>query len=91
VNGVCHGPGEGDILVHGVQARGVVVRSGFHLADDLVTVSPKHPSVALGALLGVWIPRHMKRAGSRWSDLGAHAILDLRCNLPNGRSLDWVA
>jgi len=26
----------------------------------------------------------MKRAGMRWSDLGARAILDLRCHLLSG-------
>jgi hypothetical protein len=33
----------------------------------------------------------MKRAGMRWSDLGARAILDLRCHLLSGRSLHCVA
>jgi hypothetical protein len=34
------------------------------------------------------VQHRMKRAGSRWSDLGARAILDLRCHLLSGRSLD---
>lgn len=37
------------------------------------------------------VQHRMKRAGSRWSDLGARAILDLRCHLLSGRSLDRVA
>jgi hypothetical protein len=37
------------------------------------------------------VQQRMKRAGSRWSDLGARAILDLRCHLLTGRSLDLVA
>jgi hypothetical protein len=37
------------------------------------------------------VQQRMKRAGSRWSDLGARAILDLRCQLLSGRSLDSVA
>ena len=36
------------------------------------------------------VQQRMKRAGSRWSDLGARAILDLRCHLLSGRSLDGV-
>src|SRR5262249_51698002 len=37
------------------------------------------------------VHHRLKRAGSRWSDLGARAILDLRCHLLSGRSLDLVA
>jgi hypothetical protein len=37
------------------------------------------------------VQQRMKSAGSRWSDLGARAILDLRCHLLSGRSLDCVA
>ena len=37
------------------------------------------------------VQHRMKRAGSRWSDLGARAILDLRCHLLSGRSLDQLA
>jgi hypothetical protein len=37
------------------------------------------------------VQHRMKRAGSRWSDLGARAILDLRCHLLSGRSLEQVA
>ena len=37
------------------------------------------------------VQHRMKRAGSRWSDLGARAILDLRCHLLSGRSLERVA
>ncbi len=37
------------------------------------------------------VQTRMKRAGSRWSDLGARAILDLRCHLLSGRSLNSVA
>lgn len=37
------------------------------------------------------VQQRMKRAGSPWSDLGARAILDLRCHLLSGRSLDCVA
>ena len=37
------------------------------------------------------VQHRMKRAGSRWSDLGARAILDLRCHLLSGRSLEHVA
>jgi Group II intron, maturase-specific domain len=37
------------------------------------------------------VQQRMKRAGARWSDLGARAILDLRCHLLSGRSLDSVA
>jgi hypothetical protein len=36
------------------------------------------------------VQHRMKRAGSRWSDLGARAILDLRCHLLSGRSLARV-
>jgi hypothetical protein len=36
------------------------------------------------------VQQRMKRAGSRWSDLGARAILDLRCHLLSGRSLECV-
>jgi hypothetical protein len=37
------------------------------------------------------VQHRMKRAGCRWSELGARAILDLRCHLLSGRSLDRVA
>ncbi len=37
------------------------------------------------------VQQRMKHAGSRWSDLGARAILDLRCHLLSGRSLERVA
>jgi hypothetical protein len=37
------------------------------------------------------VQQRMKRAGSRWSDLGARTILDLRCHLLSGLSLDYVA
>jgi hypothetical protein len=37
------------------------------------------------------VQQRMKRAGSRWSDLGARAILDLRCHLLSGRSLNCIA
>jgi hypothetical protein len=37
------------------------------------------------------VQQRMKHAGTRWSDLGARAILDLRCHLLSGRSLDCVA
>ena len=37
------------------------------------------------------VQQRMKRAGSRWSELGARAILDLRCHLLSGRSLDRAA
>jgi len=37
------------------------------------------------------VQQRMKHAGSRWSDLGARAILDLRCHLLSGRSLNCVA
>ena len=37
------------------------------------------------------VQQRMKRAGSRWSDLGARAILDLRCHLLSGPSLSCVA
>ncbi|MCA1647926.1 MAG: hypothetical protein LC797_21500 [Chloroflexi bacterium] len=37
------------------------------------------------------VQQRMKRAGSRWSDLGARAILDLRCHLLSGRSVDLTA
>jgi hypothetical protein len=37
------------------------------------------------------VQHRMKRAGSRWSDLGARAILDLRCHLLSGRSLDHIS
>ena len=37
------------------------------------------------------VQHRMKRAGRRWSDLGARAILDLRCQLLSGRSLEHVA
>lgn len=36
------------------------------------------------------VQQRMKRAGCRWSELGARAILDLRCHLLSGRSLDAV-
>jgi hypothetical protein len=36
------------------------------------------------------VQHRMKRAGCRWSELGARAILDLRCHLLSGRSLDRV-
>jgi hypothetical protein len=36
------------------------------------------------------VQHRLKRAGSRWSDLGARAILDLRCHLLSGRSLECV-
>jgi hypothetical protein len=36
------------------------------------------------------VQQRMKRAGMRWSDLGARAILDLRCHLLSGRSLNCV-
>jgi hypothetical protein len=37
------------------------------------------------------VQQRMKRAGSRWSEHGARAILDLRCHLLSGRSLDRAA
>jgi hypothetical protein len=37
------------------------------------------------------VQHRMKRAGCRWSELGARAILDLRCHLLSGRSLELVA
>jgi hypothetical protein len=37
------------------------------------------------------VQQRMKCAGSRWSDLGARAILDLRCHLLSGRSLERLA
>jgi hypothetical protein len=37
------------------------------------------------------VQQRMKRAGSRWSDPGARAILDLRCHLLSGLSLELVA
>ena len=37
------------------------------------------------------VQHRMKRSGMRWSDLGARAILDLRCHLISGRSLDRIA
>ena len=37
------------------------------------------------------VQHRMKRTGSRWSELGARAILDLRCHLLSGRTLDSVA
>ncbi|MBV9322369.1 MAG: hypothetical protein JO352_01125 [Chloroflexi bacterium] len=36
------------------------------------------------------VQRRMKRTGSRWSELGARAILDLRGHLLSGRPLDRV-
>src|SRR5262249_59866085 len=36
------------------------------------------------------VQHRMKRTGSRWSDLGARAILNLRCHLLSGRSLECV-
>lgn len=33
------------------------------------------------------VQQRMKRSGMRWSDLGARAILDLRCHLLSGRPL----
>jgi hypothetical protein len=33
------------------------------------------------------VQQRMKRAGMRWSDLGARAILNLRCHLLTGRAL----
>jgi hypothetical protein len=37
------------------------------------------------------VQQRVKRAGSRWSDLGALAILALRCHLLSGRPLASVA
>ena len=37
------------------------------------------------------VQQRMKRAGSRWCDLGARAILELRCHLVNGRPLERIA
>jgi hypothetical protein len=37
------------------------------------------------------VQQRMKRAGSRWPELGARAILDLRCHLLSGRSPELVA
>ncbi len=37
------------------------------------------------------VQQRMKRAPSRWSDLGARAIRDLRCHLLSGSALDRVA
>jgi hypothetical protein len=36
------------------------------------------------------VQQRLKRAGMRWGDLGARAILDLRCHLLTGRSLAAV-
>ena len=54
--------------------------SGRPIGSGAVEASAKH-----------LVQQRMKRAGSRWSDLGARAILDLRCHLLSGRSLDRVA
>src|SRR5258707_747346 len=50
------------------------------IGSGAVEATPKH-----------LVQQRMKRAGSRRSDLGARAILDLRCHLLSGRSLDCVA
>jgi hypothetical protein len=36
------------------------------------------------------VQHRLKRTGRRWSELGARAILDLRCHLLSGRSLDQL-
>jgi hypothetical protein len=48
-------------------------------------------STAVEASAKHLVQQRVKRARSRWSDLGARAILDLRCHLLSGRSLDRVA
>jgi hypothetical protein len=55
-------------------------RQQLPLGSGAVEASAKH-----------LVQHRMKRAGSRWSDLGARAILDLRCHLLSGRSLELVA
>ena len=55
-------------------------RRRFPIGSGAVEASAKH-----------LVQQRMKRAGARWSDLGARAILDLRCQLLSGRSLDGVA
>jgi hypothetical protein len=55
-------------------------KQGLPIGSGAVEASAKH-----------LVQQRMKRAGSRWSDLGARAILDLRCHLLSGRSLDHVA
>ena len=47
-------------------------------------------SGAVEASAGHLVQLRMKRAGSRWSDVDARAILDLRCHLLSGRSPDRV-
>jgi hypothetical protein len=37
------------------------------------------------------VQQRMKRAGMRWSDLGARAILHLRCSMLNAAILDPAA
>jgi hypothetical protein len=50
--------------------------ANFPLGSGAVESSAKH-----------LVQQRMKRSGMRWSDLGARAILDLRCHLLSGRSL----
>jgi hypothetical protein len=61
---------------------------------DYPTFRDQHLPIGSGAVEASakhLVQQRMKRAGSRWSDLGARAILDLRCHLLSGRSLDCVA
>lgn len=54
----------------------------------------KHLPIGSGAVKASakhLVQHRMKRNGSRWSDLGARAILDLRCHLLSGRPFDRVA
>lgn len=58
------------------------------------TFRNQHLPIGSGAVEGSaknLVQHRMKRAGCRWSELGARAILDLRCHLLSGRSLDSVA
>jgi hypothetical protein len=55
------------------------------------TLRNQHLPIGSGAVEGAakhLVQHRMKRTGCRWSDLGARAILDLRCHLLSGRSLD---
>ena len=57
------------------------------------TLRDRHLPIGSGAVEAAakhLVQHRIKRAGSEWSDLGARAVLDLRCHLLSGRSLDHV-
>ena len=84
-------PGTPDAAVVLKRERGYF--SGNSDRMQYPTLRDQHLPIGSGAVEASakhLVQHRMKRAGCRWSELGARAILDLRCHLLSGRSLDHV-